>query len=61
MKVDSLAIHFQIFMISSRTKQESFDSFGSHAQLFMGHCPIFIFNEPILSSLLVLQNLKMDH
>lgn len=34
MKVDYLAIKFTIFMISSRTKQESFDSFGSPAPFF---------------------------
>ena len=41
MKVDYLAIKFTIFMISSRTKHESFDSFGSHTQLLMGNLPIF--------------------
>lgn len=35
MKVDYLAIKFTTFMISSRTKQESFDSFGSHAPFFL--------------------------
>ena len=34
MKVDYLAIKFTIFMTSSRTKQESFDSFGSPAPFF---------------------------
>lgn len=32
MKVDYLSIHFKNSMIPSRTKHESFDSFGSHAQ-----------------------------
>ena len=35
MKVDYLAIKFTIFMISSRTKHESFDSFGSPAPFFL--------------------------
>ena len=35
MKVDYLTINFTTSMISSRTKHESFDSFGSHAQLFI--------------------------
>ena len=51
MKVDYLAIKFTTFMISSRTKHESFDSFGSHAQLLMGTSHIFFLcNEPIFSS-----------
>lgn len=54
MKVDYLSMNLKTFMISSQTKHESFDSFGSHAQLFyflsMG-IPIFFFecNEPTLS------------
>lgn len=52
MKVDYLSIHFKTFMIPSRTKLESFDSFGSHAQLlpfFMVNFHIFFeCNEPIL-------------
>jgi len=35
MKVDYLTINFTTSMISSRTKHEPFDSFGSHAQLFI--------------------------
>lgn len=54
MKVDYLSIHFKTSMISSRTKHESFDSFGSHAQLLMGTSHIFFFcNEPIFSSLFI--------
>lgn len=51
MKVDYLTINFATSIISSRTKHESFDSFGSHAQLFylMG-IPIS-FNVMSLSSL----------
>lgn len=33
MKVDFLSIHFKTFTIPSRTKHESFDSFGSQAQI----------------------------
>ena len=67
MKVDSLSIHFKTSMISSRTKHESFDSFGSHTQLLMGNFPIFffLFNEPILSSLFIFQkilkNIEIDY
>lgn len=43
MKVDYLSIHFKTSMISSRTKHESFDSFGSHAQLLMGTSHIFFY------------------
>jgi hypothetical protein len=58
MKVDSLSIHFKTSMISSRTKHESFDSFGSHTQLLMGNFPIFFLcNEPILSSLFIFQKI----
>lgn len=53
MKVDSLSIHFKMSMISSRTKHESFDSFGSHTQLLIGNFPIFLCNEPILSSIFI--------
>lgn len=54
MKVDYLSIHFKTSMISSRTKHESFDSFGSHAQLLMGTSHIFFLcNEPIFSSLFI--------
>jgi len=42
MKVDSLSIHFKMSMISSRTKHESFNSFGSHTQFLIGNSPIFI-------------------
>lgn len=55
MKVDYLSIHFKTSMIPSRTKHESFDSFGSHAQLLMENLHIFfilIFNVMSLSSLL---------
>ena len=66
MKVDYLAIKFTIFMISSRTKHESFDSFGSPAPFFL-FCYVFslllcimaisisffLCNEPILSFLFV--------
>lgn len=57
MKVDYLFIHFKTFMIPSRTKLESFNSFGSHAQLLqlvMANFHIFFeCNEPILSSLFI--------
>lgn len=36
MKVDSLSIHLKTSMISSQTKHESFNSFGSHTQLLIG-------------------------
>lgn len=59
MKVDYLSIHFKTFMIPSRTKLESFNSFGSHVQLlqlFMANFHIFFeCNEPILSSLFIFQ------
>lgn len=59
MKVDYLSIHFKTSMISSRTKHESFDSFGSHAQLLimLWEIPIsfFLCNEPIFSSLFIFQ------
>ncbi|PUZ69885.1 hypothetical protein GQ55_2G162100 [Panicum hallii var. hallii] len=54
MKVDYLAIKFTIFMISSRTKHESFDSFGSPAPFFLFCYVLWLFpylflcNEPIL-------------
>jgi len=53
MKVDYLSIYFKTSIISSRTKHESFDSFGSHAQsLNLWQIPLsFFFNEPILSSM----------
>lgn len=55
MKVDYLSIHFKNSMIPSRTKHESFDSFGSHAQCkfpyFYCYC-----NEPILYYLFIFQN-----
>lgn len=58
MKVDYLSIHFKTLMIPSRTKLESFNSFGSHAQLlqlFMANFHIFFeCNEPILSYLFIL-------
>lgn len=55
MKVDYLYIHFFYFknsMIPSRTKHESFDSFGSHAQLFLIYwelIPIYIFFSNVMS------------
>lgn len=54
MKVDYLSIHFKTSIIPSRTKHESFDSFGSHAQLLQSftvkfHIVFFECNEPILS------------
>lgn len=59
MKVDYLSIHFKTFMIPSRTKLESFNSFGSHVQLlqlFLENFHIFFeYNEPILSSLFIFQ------
>jgi len=56
MKVDYFAIKFTTFMISSRTKHESFDSFGSHAPFFffsffafaIAISLSFLSNEPIL-------------
>jgi len=53
MKVDYLAIKFTTFMISSRTKHEPFDSFGSHALFFfilllLFPYPFLLSNEPIL-------------
>lgn len=65
MKVDYLTMKFKTFMISSQTKHESFDSFGSPAQLFM-NIPIFFFesNEPILSFLFIFKHiieLLKDH
>ena len=57
MKVDYLSIHFKNSMIPSRTKHESFDSFGSHAQLLKLNSHIFFYecNEPIFSSLFIFQ------
>lgn len=55
MKVDYLSIHFKTSMISSRTKHESFDSFGSHAQLLMGTSHSFFFYVMNLSSLFIFQ------
>lgn len=58
MKVDSFSIHFKTSMIPSRTKHESFDSFGSHTQLLQllityGELPyLFFLNVMSLSSLL---------
>lgn len=67
MKVDSISIHFQISMISSRTKHESFDSFGSHAQLLQlrithGKFKYLFFdcNEPILYSLVIFKQKSKD-
>jgi hypothetical protein len=66
MKVDYLSIHFKTSTIPSRTKHESFDSFGSHAQLLLT-CEeftyFFEYNEPILLSLFILQNqnIERDH
>ena len=69
MKVDYLSINFKTSIIPSRTKHESFDSFGSHAQLLQSlmsnsHMVFFFFecNEPILSSLVVFysKNSKTD-
>ena len=51
MKVDYLSIHFKTSMIPSQTKHESFDSFGSHAQLLLGNYTVF-FNVMSLSSIL---------
>ena len=53
MKVDYLAIKFTIFMIASRTKHESFDSFGTPATffsfaMFMSISISFLCNGPIL-------------
>lgn len=69
MKVDYLSIHFKTSIIPSRTKHESFDSFGSHAQLlqpFTVKFPYRFFffecNEPILSSLFIFKkkNIQTD-
>lgn len=67
MKVDYLSIHFKTSTIPSRTKHESFDSFGSHAQFieFLLRIHIFFFNvkwnEPILSSIFIFENIETDH
>lgn len=62
MKVDYLSIHFKTSIIPSRTKHESFDSFGSHAQLLRVNSHIFFYecNEPILSSLFILKKLNLE-
>jgi len=58
MKVDDLAIQWTSLRISSRTKQDSFDSIGSHAPGFLDcyvlwyHILIFC-NEPILYPLCI--------
>ena len=52
MKVDSLSIHFKMSMISSRTKHESFDSFGSPPNYLWEISLFFLCNEPILSSII---------
>ena len=56
MKVDYFSIHFKTSIIPSRTKHESFDSFGSHAQLLKREILIrffvFFMNIMSLSSLL---------
>lgn len=52
MKVDYLSIHFKNSMIPSRTKHESFDSFGSHAQCKFPYLYCYC-NEPILYSLVI--------
>jgi len=67
MKVDYLSIHFKTSTIPSRTKHESFDSFGSHAQslqLRIGIPISFLCNEPVLSSLFISKKIKIietDH
>ena len=57
MKVDYLSVHFKTSIIPSRTEHESFDSFGSHAQLLRVNSHSFFYecNEPILSSLFIVQ------
>jgi hypothetical protein len=63
MKVDYLSIHFKTSTIPSRTKHESFDSFGSHAQLLLtcGEFPHFFeYNEPILLSLFIFENKNIE-
>jgi hypothetical protein len=50
MKVDYLSVHFKTSIIPSRTKHESFDSFGSHAQLFRVNSHSFFMNVMSLSS-----------
>jgi len=59
MKVDYLSVHFKTSIIPSRTKHESFDSFGSHAQLFqllMGNSHLFFdWTEPILFSRFIIR------
>lgn len=54
MKVDSISIQFKTSTIPSRTKHESFNSFGSHTQLLM-RIPISFFNVMSLSSLFLLK------
>lgn len=56
---------FHNFQISSRTKHESFDSFGSHAQFFILYfmgIPVSFFNVMSLSSLFlfVFKHIKTD-
>lgn len=46
MKVDSVNVNFIIYIISSRTKHEPFNSFGSHASFLYGNS--IYFNEPTL-------------
>lgn len=62
MKVDYLSIYFKTSTIPSRTKHESFDSFGSRAQLlqlFMRNSHIFFeYNEPILPSLFIFKKIS---
>lgn len=62
MKVDYLSVHFKTSIIPSRTKHEPFDSFGSHAQLQLlrvnSHSFFYECNEPILSSLFIVQKNK---
>ena len=64
MKVDYLSIHFKTSIIPSRTKHESFNSFGSDAQflelLMLNFHIIFLCNEPILSFLIIFQNKNME-
>lgn len=62
MKVDYLSIHFKTSIIPSRTKHESFDSFGSHAQLLRVNSHIFFYecNEPILFPLYSYLNKKTE-
>lgn len=55
MKVDYLSIHFKNSMIPSRTKHESFDSFGSHAQYKFPYLDCSC-TEPILYSFVIFQN-----